>query len=124
MADIDAGRLIDDEDMRVWVESIGTDYEATAETRQGTSARSATPTPHRPGQPTIEDRLDVKATEADRTDNADRRSLGLMTDEEIRKRLFDRGDAARQADERIREMNKGVTLGGLTIKDLVNEGRR
>lgn len=33
-------------------------------------------------------------------------------------------DAARLAAERIREMSKGVTLGGLSIKDLVNEGRR
>lgn len=33
-------------------------------------------------------------------------------------------DAARQAAQRIREMSKGVTLGGLSIKDLVNEGRR
>jgi prevent-host-death family protein len=33
-------------------------------------------------------------------------------------------DLARQAAQRIREMRKGVTLGGLTIKDLVNEGRR
>lgn len=33
-------------------------------------------------------------------------------------------DAARQAAQRIREMRKGITLGGLSIKDLVNEGRR
>jgi len=32
-------------------------------------------------------------------------------------------DAARAAARRIRKMSKGVTLGGLNIKDLVNEGR-
>jgi prevent-host-death family protein len=32
--------------------------------------------------------------------------------------------AARLAAQRIREMSKGVTLGGLSIKDLINEGRR
>ena len=32
--------------------------------------------------------------------------------------------AARQAAQRIRAMRKGVTLGGLKIKDLINEGRR
>lgn len=31
---------------------------------------------------------------------------------------------ARAAAERIREMRKGVTLGGITIKELVEEGRR
>ncbi len=30
---------------------------------------------------------------------------------------------ARAAAQRIREMSKGVTLGGLSIKDLINEGR-
>jgi len=35
---------------------------------------------------------------------------------------FDR-DRGRRAAARIREMRKGVTLGGLSIKDLVNEGR-
>ncbi len=35
-------------------------------------------------------------------------------------------EAARAAAQGagIREMSKGVTLGGLTIKDLINEGRR
>ena len=33
-------------------------------------------------------------------------------------------DTARQAAQQIREMSAGVTLGGLRIKDLVNEGRR
>jgi prevent-host-death family protein len=33
-------------------------------------------------------------------------------------------EAARQAAQRIREMSKGVTLGGLSIKDMINEGRR
>jgi prevent-host-death family protein len=32
-------------------------------------------------------------------------------------------EAARSAAERIRAMSKGVTLGGLKIKDLINEGR-
>jgi prevent-host-death family protein len=32
-------------------------------------------------------------------------------------------DAARLAAARIREMSKGVTLGGLSIKDMINEGR-
>jgi prevent-host-death family protein len=36
---------------------------------------------------------------------------------------FDRAKA-RQAAAGIREMRKGVTLGGLRIKDLINEGRR
>lgn len=31
---------------------------------------------------------------------------------------------ARAAVARIKEMRKGVTLGGLKIKDLINEGRR
>jgi prevent-host-death family protein len=30
---------------------------------------------------------------------------------------------ARAAVQRIREMRKGVTLGGLSLKDLINEGR-
>jgi prevent-host-death family protein len=33
-------------------------------------------------------------------------------------------ETARAAARRIREMSKGVTLGGLKIKDLINEGRR
>jgi prevent-host-death family protein len=32
--------------------------------------------------------------------------------------------AARLSAQRIREMSKGVTLGGLSIKDIINEGRR
>jgi prevent-host-death family protein len=32
--------------------------------------------------------------------------------------------AARAAARGIREMSKGVTLGGLTIMDLIDEGRR
>ncbi len=36
---------------------------------------------------------------------------------------FDR-EKARAAADRIRELRKGVSLGGLTIKDLANEGRR
>jgi Arc/MetJ-type ribon-helix-helix transcriptional regulator len=36
---------------------------------------------------------------------------------------FDR-EKARAAARRIRELRKGVSLRGLTIKDLVNEGRR
>lgn len=35
---------------------------------------------------------------------------------------FDR-DRGRQAAQRIRERRKGVTLGGLPIKDLISEGR-
>jgi prevent-host-death family protein len=35
---------------------------------------------------------------------------------------FDRVKA-RAAAQRIRDMSKGVTLGGLKIKDLINEGR-
>jgi prevent-host-death family protein len=30
---------------------------------------------------------------------------------------------ARAAAQRIREMRKGVSLGGLSLKDLINEGR-
>ena len=33
-------------------------------------------------------------------------------------------DAARAAAQRIRAMSKGVTLGGLKIRDLIDEGRR
>ena len=33
-------------------------------------------------------------------------------------------EAARAAAQRIRAMSKGVTLGKLKIKDLINEGRR
>ncbi len=33
-------------------------------------------------------------------------------------------EKARRAVEAIRAMRKGVTLGGLKIKDLINEGRR
>lgn len=33
-------------------------------------------------------------------------------------------EAARAAAEGIRQMSKGVTLGGLKIKDLIAEGRR
>jgi antitoxin (DNA-binding transcriptional repressor) of toxin-antitoxin stability system len=33
-------------------------------------------------------------------------------------------EAARAAAEGIRAMRKGVTLGGLKIKDLINDGRR
>jgi prevent-host-death family protein len=33
-------------------------------------------------------------------------------------------EAARAAVRGIREMSKGVTLGGLRIKDLIDEGRR
>ena len=33
-------------------------------------------------------------------------------------------EKARAAAGRIRELRKGVSLAGLTIKDLVNEGRR
>ncbi len=35
---------------------------------------------------------------------------------------FDR-ERGRRAAARIREMRKGVTLGGLAIKDLISEGR-
>ncbi len=38
------------------------------------------------------------------------------------KSAFNRAEA-RAAAQRIREMSKGVTLGGLSIKDLINEGR-
>jgi prevent-host-death family protein len=33
-------------------------------------------------------------------------------------------DRSRRAAQRIREMRKGATLGGLSIKDLVSEGRK
>ena len=38
-------------------------------------------------------------------------------------RTLDRESAKRTAGE-IREMRQGVTLGGLQIKDLINEGRK
>lgn len=37
--------------------------------------------------------------------------------------VFDR-ERSRRAAQRIREMRKGETLGGLAIKDLISEGRR
>ena len=36
---------------------------------------------------------------------------------------FDK-ERARAAGERIRELRKGLTLGGITIRDLIDEGRR
>jgi prevent-host-death family protein len=36
---------------------------------------------------------------------------------------FDR-EKARRAAQRLLELNEGVTLGGLKIKDLINEGRK
>jgi prevent-host-death family protein len=33
-------------------------------------------------------------------------------------------DRGRRAASRIRQMRKGVTLGGLSLKDLISEGRR
>jgi prevent-host-death family protein len=33
-------------------------------------------------------------------------------------------DVARKAAQRIRDMSRGVTLGGLSIRDMINEGRR
>jgi prevent-host-death family protein len=36
---------------------------------------------------------------------------------------FDR-ERSRRAVRKIREMRKGVTLGGLKMKDLINEGRK
>ncbi len=33
-------------------------------------------------------------------------------------------DAARAAAQRIRDMRRGVTLGGATLKELIDEGRR
>ena len=36
---------------------------------------------------------------------------------------FDRAKARRAADE-LREASKGLTLGGLSLKELINEGRR
>ncbi len=39
------------------------------------------------------------------------------------KAAFNRAEA-REAAQKIREMSKGVTLGGIPIRDLINEGRR
>lgn len=61
-----------------------------AEASRATKARSAAATARRLDQPTIEDRLDAKAAKADHADYSARRSLGQMTDDEIRKRLFHR----------------------------------
>ncbi|MBN9243831.1 MAG: type II toxin-antitoxin system prevent-host-death family antitoxin [Mesorhizobium sp.] len=36
---------------------------------------------------------------------------------------FDRSEALKAVEE-IRKMRKGVTLGGLSIKDMINEGRK
>ena len=33
-------------------------------------------------------------------------------------------ERAQAAGERIRELRKGVTLGGLTVRELIDEGRR
>lgn len=45
------------------------------------------------------------------------RLVAAESDEERRAR-------ARAAADRIREMRKGVTLGGISIKELIEEGRR
>jgi prevent-host-death family protein len=47
-----------------------------------------------------------------------KRVARLVPDTGVRDR-----EKARRAAERIIEMSKGVTLGGLKIKDLINEGR-
>ena len=41
---------------------------------------------------------------------------------DIRRPTFDK-ERARAAADRIRELRKGVTLGGLTIRELIDEGR-
>ncbi|HEX4134419.1 MAG TPA: hypothetical protein VHY84_07420 [Bryobacteraceae bacterium] len=41
---------------------------------------------------------------------------------DVRRPAFDK-ERARAAGERIRELRKGVTLGGLTIRELIDEGR-
>jgi hypothetical protein len=41
---------------------------------------------------------------------------------DIHAAAFDK-ERARAAGERIRELRKGVTLGGLTIRELIDEGR-
>jgi hypothetical protein len=45
--------------------------------------------------------------------------------ESIRQREAFRADARRSqiAGQRIRELRKGVTLGGISIKELIEEGR-
>lgn len=44
----------------------------------------------------------------------------FATDREAAERRI----AAREAVDRIRELRKGNTLGGLSVKDLINEGRK
>jgi hypothetical protein len=41
---------------------------------------------------------------------------------DMRRPAFDK-ERARAAGERIRELRKGITLGGLKIRDLIDEGR-
>lgn len=45
------------------------------------------------------------------------------TSETQQQKPFDK-EAARAAVEAIREMRKGVTLGGISIRELIDEGRR
>lgn len=45
------------------------------------------------------------------------------TSETQQQKPFDK-EAAKAAVEAIREMRKGVTLGGISIRELIDEGRR
>jgi len=54
---------------------------------------------------------------ADEIEHGSRRPSEITADAEMRRA------AARAAAERMKKRRKGVTLGGLTIKELINEGR-
>ena len=97
------------------------------------------------GWPVVEESAGWEAVQLVLTDADLSRMLGLSAREDLRRFLmahglseatspahvrsgehdpgFDR-EAARAAAQRIRAMRQGVTLGGLSIKDLINEGRR
>ena len=62
--------------------------------------------------------------------SAEANARGLDLNRYVESLLSERGpeafnrEAAARAVERIRELRKGNNLGGLSIKDLVNEGRK
>lgn len=77
-------------------------------------------------KPEIRDELARQAAEHGRAIEAYAASLleeAIKTPAALNGTTVDR-DRARGAAERIRELRKGVTLGGLTIRQLIDEGRR
>jgi hypothetical protein len=70
-------------------------------------------------RPEVQAKLARQAAAHDRALEADAASL---LEDAVGVPAFDR-ERARAAGERIRELRKGVTLGGLTIRELIDEGR-